>query len=128
MDPKNASAGLWKRVLFTATFGCLVWAATAAQAGQGPSPSLSFEVASIRRNTSTAPMNVRVGEAGRFTATNLPLRQLIRYAYELQDSELVGGSSEQLTERFDVTATPRAHRRCVKFGSWCRRCWQRVSI
>ena len=106
MDPKNASAGLWKRVLFTATFGCLVWAATAAHAGQGPSPSLSFEVASIRRNTSTAPMNVRVGEAGRFTATNLPLRQLIRYAYELQDSELVGGSSEQLTERFDVTATP----------------------
>jgi uncharacterized protein (TIGR03435 family) len=45
------------------------------------------------------------GRAG-FTATNLPLRQLIRYAYELQDLELVGGSPEQLAERFDVTATP----------------------
>jgi uncharacterized protein (TIGR03435 family) len=51
-------------------------------------------------------MSVRVGEGGRFAATNMPLRQLVRYAYELQDSELVGGSREQLAERFDVLATP----------------------
>jgi uncharacterized protein (TIGR03435 family) len=111
MDRHVASAGLRKRDLFLgAAFGCLA-AIAMVQANQAPpSASLSFEVASIRRNTSGAPaMSVRVGEGGRFTATNLPLRQLIRYAYELQDSELIGGSPEQLTERFDVTATaPRA--------------------
>ncbi|MGH9238221.1 MAG: TIGR03435 family protein [Vicinamibacterales bacterium] len=94
-----------KRLFCTATFGCLLWVA-AAPTAQGPSP-LSFEVASVRRNTSgDEAMSVRVGEGGRFTATNMPLRQLVRYAYELQDSELVGGSREQLAQRFDVLATP----------------------
>ena len=104
MNPGIASTGVRQRpLLFRAAFGCLLWAAAAA--AQQPSPS--FEVASIRPNTSgAAAMSVRVGEGGRFMATNLPLRQLIRYAYELQDSELVGGSPEQLAERFDVTATP----------------------
>lgn len=108
MAPQIACAGRQERRVLAAGFGCLLWAAAAAaQAGQGPSPSLSFEAASIRRNTSgAAAMNVRVAEGGRFTATNLPLRQLIRYAYELQDSELIGRSPEQLTERFDITATP----------------------
>ena len=107
-----ASAGLRKwHLLLGAAVGCLLSAATTTvQSHQGSPPSsLSFEVASVRRNTSGAAANVRVGEGGRFTATNLPLRQLIRYAYELQDSELIGGSPEQLAERFDVSATtPRA--------------------
>jgi uncharacterized protein (TIGR03435 family) len=91
-----------------ALLACLIALTTAgAHTFQQPSPSRSFEVASVRRNTSgETAMNVRVGEGGRFTATNMPLRQLIRYAYELQDSELVGGSREQLAERFDVVATP----------------------
>src|SRR5688572_16516932 len=109
MDLQIARAGLRKRwVLHVAAFGGLLWAGAAAvQADPPQSPPLSFEVASVRRNTSgAAAMSVRVGEGGRFMATNLPLRQLIRYAHELQDSELIGGSPEQLAERFDVTATP----------------------
>src|SRR5688500_2294893 len=109
MDLQIARAGLRKRwVLHVAAFGGLLWAGAAAvQADPPQSPPLSFEVASVRRNTSgAAAMSVRVGEGGRFTATNVPLRQLIRYAYELQDSELIGGSSEHLAARFDVTATP----------------------
>ncbi len=109
MEPETAYDGLLKRRLLLSTaFGCLLsTAAAVAQAGQGTSAALSFEVASVRRNTSgAAAMSVRVGEGGRFMATNLPLRQLIRYAHELQDSELIGGSPEQLAERFDVTATP----------------------
>ena len=108
MAPETACPGVWRRCrLPVAALGCLLWAGAAtAPAGQ-PASSLSFEVASIRPNTSGAPaMSVRVGEGGRFTATNMPLRQLIRYAYELQDSELIGGSPEQLAERFDVSATP----------------------
>jgi uncharacterized protein (TIGR03435 family) len=95
-------------LLLGAAFAYLLWAATATvQARQGqPSPSLSFEVASVRPSTSGEAANVRVGDGGQFTATNLPLRQLIRYAYELQDSELIGGLPEQLAERFDVSAAP----------------------
>ena len=109
MDLEKARTGLRKWPLrLGAAVGCLAWAATATLlASQPPSRSPSFEVASIRANTSgAAAVSMRVGEGGGFTATNVPLRQLIRYAYELQDSELIGGSSEQLAARFDVTATP----------------------
>ena len=109
MDLEIACAGLRKRrLLHGAAFGCVLWVwTTGVQADPSQSSSLSFEVASVRPNASgAAAVSMRVGEGGRFTATNVPLRQLIRYAYELQDSELIGGSSEQLAARFDVTATP----------------------
>ena len=109
MALESACGNLRKwRLLRGVILACLllVTAATA-ETFQQPFPAPSFEVASVRRNTSgDSAMSVRVGEGGRFTATNMPLRQLIRYAYELQDSELIGGSREQLAERFDVVATP----------------------
>jgi len=97
-----------RRPLGGTTVVCLVWVTAAAgYTFQQPLPSPSFEVASVRRNLSgETAMSVRMGDGGRFTATNMPLRQLIRYAYELQESELVGGSREQLAQRFDVVATP----------------------
>jgi uncharacterized protein (TIGR03435 family) len=99
---------LKQRLLGGSALACLLGVTVSTvQTFQLPSPSRSFEVASVRRNLSAeTAMSVRVGEGGRFTATNMPLRQLIRYAYELQDSELVGGTREQLAERFDVVATP----------------------
>jgi uncharacterized protein (TIGR03435 family) len=41
---------------------------------------------------------------GRFVATNVTLRQLIRNAYQLQDFQISGGPSWLDTERFDVVA------------------------
>jgi len=41
---------------------------------------------------------------GRFTATNVPLRMLIRNAYQLQDSQLVGGPDWMNDERYDINA------------------------
>ena len=67
----------------------------------------SFEVASVKPNTSTGPGPVRVGFPGngRFNVTNMPLRELIRFAYDVQPFQLTGGPGWIDNERFDVTAT-----------------------
>ena len=73
-----------------------------------PAPVTSrqhFEVVSIRRNLSGSTddtMNVAPG--GRFTATNMPLRTLIRNAYRVQYSQLADGPGWLETERWDILA------------------------
>jgi uncharacterized protein (TIGR03435 family) len=49
---------------------------------------------------------VQIGMApgGRFTATNVPLRQLILMAYQLQPFQIEGAPEWATTERFDVVA------------------------
>jgi uncharacterized protein (TIGR03435 family) len=41
----------------------------------------------------------------RFVATNVPLRNLIRFAYDVDEARLAGGPDWTRTERFDVNAT-----------------------
>jgi uncharacterized protein (TIGR03435 family) len=41
---------------------------------------------------------------GRFTATNVPLRLLVRMAYGVQDFQIDGGTSWQMSQRYDITA------------------------
>ena len=65
----------------------------------------SFEVASIKRNTSGEQFVRMGGPPGRYTATNVPLRQLIIQAYQLQPTQLIGGPEWLTTERFDINAT-----------------------
>jgi uncharacterized protein (TIGR03435 family) len=67
----------------------------------------SFEVASVKPNTGAGPNQVRVGMPGngRFNITNMPLAELIRFAYELQPFQLTGGPDWLDSQRFDVTAT-----------------------
>lgn len=69
----------------------------------GPLPS--FEVASVKRNTTT---NGQIGlnaPPGRFTATNVPLRLLITIAYRLGAAyQYVGLPSWVDSERFDIAA------------------------
>src|SRR5688572_17386429 len=71
--------------------------------GQAPQPT--FEVASIRRNESGSGgsgLNVRPG--GAFTATNYSLARLVQYAYNMSESQIVGGPDWIRSDRFDVTA------------------------
>jgi uncharacterized protein (TIGR03435 family) len=76
-------------------------AAPFAQAPANP----SFEVASVKRNTSgTTRIAVNVQPGGRFTVTNMPLRTLIMNAYQLQSSQLIGAPDWIATERFDIVA------------------------
>src|SRR5262249_22304934 len=65
----------------------------------------SFEVASVKPNKSgDGRMMIGMQPGGRFTATNVPLRMLIRSAYQVQDFQIIGGPSWLGADRFDVVA------------------------
>lgn len=64
-----------------------------------------FDVASVRENTSGSnQVSMGTQPGGRFNAVNIPLVILIRSAYRLQDSQLVGYPEWVETARYDITA------------------------
>jgi len=69
-------------------------------------PRQTFEVASVKPNKSGEPrVMVRAEPGGRFTATNVTLRVLIRNAYGItEDSRIVDAPGWIGVERFDVAA------------------------
>jgi len=87
--------------------GVLTTATLAAQ--QAPSapagaPTPTFEVTSVKRNTSGEGF-VTMGLApGRPTFINMPVRQLIVRAYGVQAFQVLGGPSWITGDRFDITA------------------------
>ena len=69
-----------------------------------------FDVVSVRRNTSGAQGGTNQGGPGRFTATNISLRMLIRNAYRVLDTQIVSGAKlatadYMSAEKFDIVAT-----------------------
>ena len=68
----------------------------------GDTAPVAFEVATVKRNASGAPFILINTNAGRFTATNFPLRELIRLVHRVQPNQLVGGP-DWLTDRYDIT-------------------------
>jgi uncharacterized protein (TIGR03435 family) len=79
---------------------------------QSPGP-LSFEVASVKPSAPPDPANPLTmvpmmvpGAGGSIRANNLPLRLLIRAAYKLEDEQIIGGPTWQLSSKFDITAKP----------------------
>jgi uncharacterized protein (TIGR03435 family) len=99
------------RLLATAAAALAVAMATAvtfAQAPAAPSAPLRFEVASVK------PSNPNPGSpaaavplmfppaGGRVAAQNMPLRLLVRLAYAVQDFQIVGGPTWQLSQKFDI--------------------------
>jgi uncharacterized protein (TIGR03435 family) len=94
-------------------------AVSVAQTAQTP----AFEVASIKLNTSSAPMMGVDADRGRFVATNVPLTILLRYAFDTrlpQDGllrgqflfssptalQVIGGPTWITKDRFDIEAKP----------------------
>ena len=74
---------------------------------QSPAPATAkFDVASVKVNRSGAP--IRSGPAlqpgGRVIATNIPLRDLIRAAYDVDDNQIVGAPDWVYTAQFDIDA------------------------
>jgi uncharacterized protein (TIGR03435 family) len=64
-----------------------------------------FEVASVKPNKSGEPFaRLVVLPGGRYDAINVPLRTIIRSAYQLQDFQLIGGPDWIGSERFDIAA------------------------
>jgi uncharacterized protein (TIGR03435 family) len=89
---------------------CLIAASLCAAAVFAQTPSATggnpkFEVASVKPNTSgDGRVMIGVQPGGRYTATNVPLRFLLRNAYGIQDFQLVGAPDWIDSERFDIIA------------------------
>lgn len=78
-------------------------AALAAQTPQS-TPTPAFEVASIKPNNSGDGRVMMQNQPGRYIATNVSLRLLIRNAYQLQDFQITGGPGWLASDRFDINA------------------------
>ena len=64
-------------------------------------PTPSFDVTSVKRNTSGGPMRMQ-NTPGNVSAFNIPLRQLIRQAYQVQDFQIIGAPDWANNDRFDI--------------------------
>jgi uncharacterized protein (TIGR03435 family) len=65
----------------------------------------AFEVATVRPNKGgDGRVMLGVQPGGRFTATNVPVRMLIRQAFNVQEFQIVGGPDWMGSDRFDVVA------------------------
>ena len=74
---------------------------------QAPDPNvpLYFEVASVKPNNSGERNQlIRRQPGGRMTATNMPLRMLIAFAYQATPLTLVGGPNWTNNEHYDIVA------------------------
>jgi uncharacterized protein (TIGR03435 family) len=78
--------------------------ALGAQAPQSGAAAPTFEVASIKPNNSGDGRVMLGNQPGRFTATNVTLRLLIRDAYQLQDFQISGGPSWLNSDHYDIVA------------------------
>ena len=65
-----------------------------------------FDAASVKPNRSGA-LNIGFDVPGnrRFTVSNAPLRDIVRFAHDVDDTRLVGGPDWIGSERFDIVAT-----------------------
>lgn len=79
---------------------------------QAPAATPRFEVASVKLSDPNAASASPIGAipmilpplGGRFSATNVPLRLLVRAAWEMPDFRIIGGPSWQTSQRFDISA------------------------
>lgn len=76
-----------------------------AQTSPASAAGATFEVASVKPNkTNDRRVMIQLPPTGRLTATNVPLRFMIRTAFDVQDFQIVGGPSWVASDRFDITA------------------------
>jgi uncharacterized protein (TIGR03435 family) len=99
--------GTARQVLGTAAAAALIAGIVSLHA-QGPAPQAAapaFEVASIKRNNSgDGAMTRGMQPGGRVTFVNMPVRQMIIAAYQLQPFQVIGGPAWLTADRFDVIA------------------------
>ena len=82
-----------------------------AQATTPAGAPVQFEVASVKPSDPNGSSGIfgsipsmRPQGAGGIAVSNMPLRLLVRMAYGLQDFQIVGGPSWQMSSKFDITA------------------------
>jgi|KBSSwiStaDraftv2_1062776.scaffolds.fasta_scaffold507804_1 uncharacterized protein (TIGR03435 family) len=90
----------FRAALFAVIAGSVALAAQTPQSAPAP----AFEVASIKPNNSGDGRVMMQVQPGRYMATNVTLRLLIRNAYQLQDFQITGGPSWLASDHFDIIA------------------------
>lgn len=98
------TAGLLAALAAPAIAGALTAGRLSAQTPQAPQAAPAFEVASIKPNNSGDGRVMMQNQPGRFIATNITLRLLIRNAYQVQDFQISGGPSWLASDHFDINA------------------------
>ena len=99
------SAALFLAVAGPVAFGVWTSPQLAAQIIAPSANDPAFEAASVKPNKSgDGRVMLGVQPGGRFTATNVPLKMLLRQAYDVQDFQVVGGPDWLGSDRFDVVA------------------------
>jgi uncharacterized protein (TIGR03435 family) len=97
-----------KRRMVRMTVAALAAAGLVSLHAQAPVPqdaSPTFEVASIKRNTSgTGNITMQMAPGGRLNFVNMPVRALIVRAYQLQPFQVIGGPAWLANDRFDIIA------------------------
>jgi uncharacterized protein (TIGR03435 family) len=74
-------------------------------AQSSPASDPAFEVVSVKPNKSgDQRVMIQMPPTGRFTATNIAVRMLLRQAYDVQDFQIVGGPNWLASDRFDIVA------------------------
>jgi len=72
---------------------------------QNPTPPPAFDVASVKPNHSGDSESASfVQPGGRYTATNVTVRMLMKSAYSVHDAQIVGGPGWINSDRFDIAA------------------------
>jgi uncharacterized protein (TIGR03435 family) len=104
----------WRKLLLTAmavgsvaapiAIGALHAPRLRAQSPQAAPDGPTFEVASVKPNSSGDGRVSMQNQPGRFTATNVTLRMLIRNAYQLQEFQISGGPGWIGSDHFDIVA------------------------
>jgi uncharacterized protein (TIGR03435 family) len=105
-SPRASAVGI---AASTVVLGALMLAGSFAPrwiafAQQAPQPS--FEVASVKRNTSGGDWDTHSGppESAGFRANNMTLKMLIKIAYRVKDSQISGGPGWIDSDRYDIAA------------------------
>jgi len=92
---------VWRCAVVLLAGGVSAGPLVGAQSADNP----TFDVASVKSNHSGDEESASfVQPGGRYTATNVTLRTLVKSAYGLHDSQFVGGPSWINSERFDIIA------------------------
>jgi uncharacterized protein (TIGR03435 family) len=71
--------------------------------GQIPAARPEFEVADVKPNTSGQPLGAgSILPSGQFRAINIPLKELIKFAYKVRNEAIVGAPAWADSERYDI--------------------------
>jgi uncharacterized protein (TIGR03435 family) len=96
-------------VVFSACFVLIVCCRVAemyTQSSSVISTHPEFETISVKPGSLSDPGGVAWSPGGRFTATDATLQQLLRFAYGLQDFQILGGPNWIDSVKFTIEATP----------------------